>query len=455
MPEEASTPGLSTTQAVAAEAQSREPGAAAVPGGLAGERPGGPERFRIADTVKRAVPEPFRHAAGDPLYRPLRILTVDPAVSRLEGAVANVNVPYEPLDPGPVGRVFRVEAHDGVEGVPGQPADLNHAYALVNHGYDPSPSDRRFHQQMVYAVCSAVYSTFRNALGRQVGWGFERKSEPVRLRLVPFAFKGFNACYDRLNGELCFGYGVASSRPATDRTLPGGYVYSCLSHDVIVHEMTHAVLDGLRTHFSIPTNPDVAAFHEGFADLVAIFQRLSYRELVSVAIRKARGRLEDASLLTDLALQLGHAEGRKGALRTASSNGKPRQYVVTDNPHEMGSVLVAAIFEAYVTVFKRKTARYIRLATGGTGILQPGELPAELAELLSDAVSKLASQFLSLIIRAIDYCPPVDIRFGEYLRALITADCNLVPDDRWAYREALIDAFLQRNIYPRHVNSLS
>ncbi|HEY5893625.1 MAG TPA: hypothetical protein VIT91_10380 [Chthoniobacterales bacterium] len=30
--------------------------------------------------------------------------------------------------------------------------------------------------------------------------------------------------------------------------------------------------------------------------------------------------------------------------------------------------------------------------------------------------------------------------FGEYLRALITADFDLVPDDRWAYREALIDA---------------
>ncbi len=49
----------------------------------------------------------------------------------------------------------------------------------------------------------------------------------------------------------------------------------------------------------------------------------------------------------------------------------------------------------------------------------------------------------------------MDIRFGEYLRALITADHDLVPDDPWAYREALIDAFLRRNIYPRHVSSLS
>ena len=34
-----------------------------------------------------------------------------------------------------------------------------------------------------------------------------------------------------------------------------------------------------------------------------------------------------------------------------------------------------------------------------------------------------------MCIRALDYCPPVDITFGEYLRALITADFDLVPDD--------------------------
>jgi hypothetical protein len=45
---------------------------------------------------------------------------------------------------------------------------------------------------------------------------------------------------------------------------------------------------------------DVAGFHEGFADLVAIFQRLSYSELVKTGIRKAGGRLDQAPLLTDL-----------------------------------------------------------------------------------------------------------------------------------------------------------
>ena len=34
-----------------------------------------------------------------------------------------------------------------------------------------------------------------------------------------------------------------------------------------------------------------------------------------------------------------------------------------------------------------------------------------------------------MCIRALDYCPAVDITFGEYLRALITADLDAVPND--------------------------
>jgi hypothetical protein len=45
----------------------------------------------------------------------------------------------------------------------------------------------------------------------------------------------------------------------------------------------------------------------------------------------------------------------------------------------------------------------------------------------------------------------VDITFGEYLRAVLTADVDVVPHDEYAYREAWIDAFARRRIYPRDV----
>ena len=68
---------------------------------------------------------------------------------------------------------------------------------------------------------------------------------------------------------------------------------------------------------------------------------------------------------------------------------------------------------------------------------------------------RTAKQILNMCIRALDYCPPVDIGFGDYLRALITADMDLVPDDDLGYRVALIDAFKRRGIYPRDIRTLS
>lgn len=47
------------------------------------------------------------------------------------------------------------------------------------------------------------------------------------------------------------------------------------------------------------------------------------------------------------------------------------------------------------------------------------------------------------------------MELGEFLRAVITADRDLVPDDKWAYREAWIDAFGKRGIFPRDVPFLS
>jgi hypothetical protein len=123
--------------------------------------------------------------------------------------------------------------------------------------------------------------------------------------------------------------------------------------------------------------------------------------------------------------------------------------------HELGEILVQAVFDAALTIFRRKTAQYLRLATRGTGRLPEGELPVDLQNIFGEKASKLASNFLSICIRAIDYCPPVDIELGEYLRAVITADYDLVPDDPWGYREALIDAFRIRRIDPPNVISLS
>jgi hypothetical protein len=422
--------------------------------------PGEGADYSIGDAVTRAAEgRPYERKATDPLYRPLRIFALDPALSSREGWVTVVNVPWEPLEPDLRGCLFEVDARDGGNKQTYQHLDLNDHSVLLNQGRLPSPSDPLFHQQMVYAVSSLVYAAFKAALGRHLAWGFELPagSGPrSRLRLRPYAMEEENAYYDEESGELAFGY-FRAANTVYGRNLPRGLVFTSLSHDIVAHELTHALLDGLRSHFMLPTGPHVLAFHEGFADLVAIFQHFSYEQVVYAALGRARGKLEAATALTGLAQQFGQTIGERQALRTAIDDDpdEPRRYDEQLEEHELGSVLVSAVFDAFVTVFKRKTERYFRLATNGTGVLPPGALPTELQVILAKRASQLAAQFQALCIRAIDYCPPVDIEFGEYLRAIITADRDLVPDDEWAYREALVDAFRKRAIYPRDVDFLS
>ena len=409
--------------------------------------------------------KPYERGRDDPLYRPLRIYALDPNARRLEGAVATVNIPFEPLEPGPRGALFEVVDQDEETGLAVPGVDLDDRRILIANGRDPSLSDRLFHQQMVYAVCSSTYNVFRSALGRDPAWGFTaRPGTPgPALRILPHAFKEQNAYYDPAAGALKFGYFDAEG--ALGRNLPRGRVFSCLSHDIVAHEMTHALLDGMRARFRVPTNPDVLAFHEGFADLVAIFLHFSYRGVVHAAIERS-GSPEADNLLLSVAQQFGQAitrtgSGPAGPLRSAidaedwgnqDASSKPKRYEeVSKEPHELGRLLVSAVFEAFAVVFRRRTQAYRQLARRAA---QSGPAP-ELTGILAAEASKVATQFLSICIRAIDYCPPIDLRLGEYLRALITADYDLVPDDPFAYREALIDAFARRGIYPDGVVNLS
>jgi hypothetical protein len=452
----------STPESVKATAQTNE---ASSPhsGGVARIRPSSGEGtvFIIGEGMERAVEgRPYERKSGRPLYRPLKIFALDPSFSRLEGATAIVNVPYEPLACGPWGKLFKVVAGDCEQGGANSPVNLDDPMILIRSGLDPSSSNKHFHEQMVYAVCSIVYTAFRTALGRHIAWGFDKPQDGrTQLLIRPHALKDkASSHYDKKSGELCFGY--FRKQKVKGPNLPGGTVYLCLSHDVVAHEVTHALLDGLRTHFSSPTGIDVLAFHEGFADLVAVFQHFSYDQVVRAAIRKSCGTLSQASLLTDIARQFGQTgRGTETALRSAidvtDEQTEPKMYRPEAERHELGSVLVAAVFEAFMTVYRRKTERLFRIATNGSGQLPSGEMPQDLQAALAEIASKLASQFLTICIRAIDYCPPVDITFGEYLRAVITADKDLVPNDPWGYREAWIDAFRRRNIYPEWVTDLS
>ena len=71
------------------------------------------------------------------------------------------------------------------------------------------------------------------------------------------------------------------------------------------------------------------------------------------------------------------------------------------------------------------------------------------------SVVLFSKHVLHISVRALDYIPPVDITFGEYLRGIVTADFDVVPDDTFGYRVAFVEAFRRRGIYPDDLDTLS
>jgi hypothetical protein len=355
--------------------------------------------------------------------------------------------------------------------------DLDSREVLIRAGLDPTESDPRFHQQMVYAVIMRTIRTFEFALGRRIKWKRDSgpSSDPLhgKLRVFPHGMEDANAFYDPNLRALVFGY-FRGGTTDVGSNLPGQTVFTCLSHDIIVHETTHAIIDGLREKFTIVTGPDTAAFHEAFADIVALFQHFSYKDVLRDAVRRTRGyihklefaghsasetspliqdELPEVNPLVGLAQQFAEALGARKVLRSAlGTPPNTRALETTAEPHARGAILVAAVFDAFFSVYLRRTRDLMRV---GRAITLSGDLHADLVERMADEATKLARQFCNMCIRALDYCPPVDITMGEFLRAVITADSDLVPDDPWGYRAAIIEAFRSRGIVPADVTSYS
>jgi len=419
---------------------------------------------------------PLRPAPPAPDYRCLRVFSFDPLLATnlrdLGIAVITLQLPWDGgnLLPGPVGEYIEVIDFDPASRRFYHPVDLNDVRIVAQDGLTPAESNPQFHQQMVYAVAMATVTAFEQGLGRSALWAprFERDEfgnviAPVqeeatyvpRLRIYPHALREANAFYDPQRHALLFGYFPSHEQPGGE-TLPGGVVFTSQSYDIIAHETTHALLHGLHRYYLTPSNPDVLAFHEAFADAVALFSKFSHVEVVRHQIARTRGDLKQDNLLGQLAQQFGRAlGGHRGALRQyINTPPDPALYSSTEEPHDRGAILMAALFRAFLNIYEHRTRDLHRLATHGTGVHPDGDIPVDLVNRLAEDASKSARHLLNMCIRALDYVPPVDITFGEFLRALITADYELVRDDDQRYRVAVIDAFRSWGLYPDDVNVL-
>jgi hypothetical protein len=389
------------------------------------------------------------------------IIAQDPSI-KVGGHIltAEVDVPAEELLPGPCGyrvnvidfdastntlfepAVFRARAEGGYED-PFSVGQTNGARRKSHKRYDRVLlEDPRFHAQNVYAIVMRTLARFEFALGRRVPWGCDGH----QLHLAPHAFAEPNAFYSREDRGIFFGYFAGQD---------GKPVFTALSHDVVAHETTHAILDGLRARYLEPSSPDQAAFHEGFADIVALLSVFSLTGIVAAMLDHSAGHdsLIDQKHLTRESLRrsalLGLADemgsevsGIRGrALRRSVELEPGLPYANMpefQEEHRRGELLVAAIMNAFLDIWLERLAKI--------GFIVNGKRDRSV---VVEEGARVAAHLLTMAIRAIDYCPPTDLTFSDYLSALLTIDQEVVPDDsKYRYREALLKNFAEFGISP-------
>ncbi len=412
--------------------------------------------------------------------RPFTIIAQDPSILDHQGKplVTSVDVPAEELAAGPSGYRVRVVDYDASTGTLYEPLRDSQRGGFIdsfeNKPFDQLLGDPRFHQQNVYAIAMRVLGRFESALGRPISWQFDSH----QLKIVPHAFREANAFYSRDHESLLFGYFAVPSNDenTTKQIHPDRRVYTCLSHDIVAHETAHAILDGIHHRFLYPSLPDQAAFHEGFSDLVAILSVLSTPKLVeevllrgknreviicsdrsgeefrSESLRTLRSDIELIAPLVSLADQMGATLGgsSRKALRE-SLDIKPDSNSLNkkefQQAHRRGELLVAAVMRTVLQIAKYR-ALSVGVESKDKGCWRVSAIQ------LAESYAKAAKDMLTICIRGLDYLVPVHVSFQDYLAAILTADFELVGNDRkYGYRRHLLESFHEYGIGSRSERS--
>ena len=379
------------------------------------------------------------------LTRQMTILAQDSSVRLPSRRILTADVPiaFEDLAEGPIGHRVQVVDYDASTRTLYQPAKVFAGDFPKPKGNAGILEDPAFHAYNVYALVMRALATFEQVLGRRVSWCFGAH----QLKVVPHAFQEANAFYSREAESLLFGYYPDPS---------GRRVFTCLSQDIVVHETSHALLDGLRSRFMAPSSPDQAAFHEAFADVVALLSVFSLQDVLGYLIDRGprdgnvpaglieKSKVSPSRLKKGVLLGLADEMGSTGLARVNAL----RRSVMLDpddvtgaefqEPHRRGEVLVAAVMQAFVDAW---TAR-LKSSGTATGPYLSIDRVVEEGAAIADAL-------LTMAIRAVDYTPPIHIDFADYLSALLTADTEVRPSDgRFGLRRRLLDSFGSFGIKP-------
>jgi hypothetical protein len=253
-----------------------------------------------------------------------------------------------------------------------------------------------------------------------------------RLLVLPHAGYQDNAFYDRNTGALHLFYFEGPD---------GKPVYTCLSHDIVAHELGHAVLDGLKPGYNEVCSPETAGFHEYFGDAIAMLASLNNRQIAQLVTAGAPARLSAKNVVSAIASEFGaaiHGLEKQDYLRGAFNNRKMRDLRGTFEEHDWSEILTGVYYDLLQYLYVRNLKDVTREADGAKRNQQHA----------IRSLMRAATQTANVMLRAIDYCPPVDLRYDEYARALLRADEVAYPYDTYGIRAELRRIFKKRGLKP-------
>jgi hypothetical protein len=226
-------------------------------------------------------------------------------------------------------------------------------------GFDPNTKEGRA-AQTHYAVWNATNWLSNYKVLTTVKW-----ARTSKLRVVPEAGQDLNAYYD--GRSLQFFY---FTDPVTKEK-----IYTCNSPDVVCHESGHGILDSHKPQLFNMSAFEAGAFHEGFADTVAVLVTLQNPEVVNLVLQQTGGDLTRPNCVAYLAEQFGkslynYVGGRGGysplCLRNAlntfqySDPGKLPQNgpdtKIIQEVHSFGRIIVGAMYDVLAGMYLRLKA---------------------------------------------------------------------------------------------------
>ncbi len=290
--------------------------------------------------------------------------------------------------------------------------------------------DPNFIRVNVFATVLKTIEMFEeeDALGRPLNWAFDGP----QLFVIPRAGQWENAYYERDSHSLQLFYFPSDRYPM---------IYTSLSRDIVAHETSHAILDGIAPNLYNAITPQSLALHEAIADLTALLMAFRSNKLREAVLDITKGSIENSTAFTSIAEGFGSAlQGWRTyhPLRRLHNNKnlKPgdKDCVARDEPHDLSEVISGALYTAVMWKLHEQLKKEY----------SEGDL-SENYSVSGKALAVGADRFKRMLFRALDYLPPGEVSFGDYGRAIIAADQASHPDDDQE-RNWIKEEFLKRNI---------